>query len=528
MIYYNPDVADVISKRKVKNYKTKINSSRILVVDDDDSILDLFQHVLSRINTDATVQSKSPRSNGKLSFPNPSNRPLSFDIVTCQQADDAVDAIKDSLECGRPFSIAFIDVRMPPGADGVWAAEEIRALDSNIEIVIMTGYTDISPGAIARRVPPAHKLLYIQKPFQSHEILEFACALSMKWHGEHSIQEVHKELEMRVEEHIQGFKNVIEKLDEIVNSVPEHMSMIDKAYHIVWANHVVKKVFGEKMAGKKCYQVFYRRQKPCRHCMVRKTFALGCDHEQDKELITKDGNKMIFRCSSKLAEGGQGGRARRVVTVFRDVTQLKQVEKELRKARDQALSKYENKSKILSQTLKKLEEKEKDLAQHKSDLENLKKELIETNQAFSVLARNIDKNKEVIEKKIYDTTTVKILPIIKDLKNNRSCQRIIADLDVLETNVNTLFSGSNHSHEIINILTDQEIRVAALIKRGLTNQKISDLLCISEHTVKTHRKNIRKKLKIINTKINLNSYLKSKMSSDLIFDSQAQDYAPNF
>jgi PAS domain S-box-containing protein len=329
---------------------------------------------------------------------------------------------------------------------------------------------------------------------------------------------------MRVEEQIQGFKNVIEELDEIVNSVTDHMIVIDEEYHIVWANHMAKKVFGEKMVGKKCYQVFYRRQKPCRHCMIRKTFAPGCEHEQDKELITKDGNKMIFRCSYKLAKGGQGGRTKKVVTFFRDITQLKQVEKELRKAKDQALSKYEKKSKILSQTLKTLEDKEKDLAQHKSDLENLKKELIETNQAFSVLARNIDKNKEVIEKKIYDTTTVKIIPIIKDLKNNRSCQRIIADLDVLETNVNSLFSGSNHPHEIINILTEQEMRVAALIKRGLTSQKISDLLCISEDTVKTHRKNIRKKLKIQNSNINLISYLKSNMTSDLIRQSQAAVY----
>jgi len=136
--------------------------------------------------------------------------------------------------------------------------------------------------------------------------------------------------------------------------------------------------------------------------------------------------------------------------------------------------------------LKELEDKEKNLAQHKSDLEKLNKELIETNQAFSVLARNIDKNKEVIEKKIYDTTTVRILPIIKDLKNNGNCQRMMADLDVLETNIESLFSGSNHFHEIINILTDREMRVAALINRGLTSQNISDLLCISEDTVKTH------------------------------------------
>jgi DNA-binding NarL/FixJ family response regulator len=58
------------------------------------------------------------------------------------------------------------------------------------------------------------------------------------------------------------------------------------------------------------------------------------------------------------------------------------------------------------------------------------------------------------------------------------------------------------------------MRVALMIKNGLTSQQISDLLCISLHTVKTHRKNIRKKLKISDTNINLVSYLKSKLSSN--------------
>jgi len=529
MLCDNIEFAGVASNREVNNYKTKINSFRILVADDESSISDLFRQGLSRINTDSIVQSKTRRLNEKLSYQNTPKLPSpSFDIVTCQQADEAVDAVKDALECGRPFSIAFIDVRMPPGPDGVWAAEHIRKLDSDIEIVIMTGYTDISPCVIARRVPPAHKLLYIQKPFQSHEIVQFAFALSMKWHGEHKLREVHKELEVRVEEQIHGFKKVSEKLDGIIQSVTDHLSMIDEKYNIVWANHMIKKVFGENMLGKKCYQVYQRREKPCQNCMVRKTFADGLAREQDRELIGKNGNKMIFRCSYKLANGYQEGSAKRVVTIFRDITELKQVEKELRKANDKAVLRYKNKSKMLSDTLKKLEEKEKDLTQHKSDLEKLKKEIIETNRAFSVLARNIDKNKEVFEKKIYDTTTVKILPIVKDLKNNRSCQRIMADLDVLETNLNSLFSGSNNHHEIINILTDQEMRVAALIKRGLTNHKISNLMYISEHTVKTHRKNIRKKLKISNTNINLSSYLKSNMPSDLIRNSQIRAHGLNF
>jgi ATP/maltotriose-dependent transcriptional regulator MalT len=280
-------------------------------------------------------------------------------------------------------------------------------------------------------------------------------------------------------------------------------------------------MFGENMVGQKCHKLYYGSEKPCRHCMVRKTFNDGRVYEQDNELVGKNGNKMIFRCTSNLADRYEDGHPKKVLIIHRDITGFKQIEKELRKVNDEAVKRYKNKSKMLSETLKKLEEKEKDLERHKSNLEKLNKEIIENNRAVSVLARNINRNKEVYEHKIYETTTAKILPIIKELKNNKSCQRIMADLEVLETNVNSLYSVSENHHEIINILSDQEMRVAALIKRGLTSQKISDLLCISEDTVKTHRKNIRKKLKIQNSNINLISYLKSNMPSDLIRESQS-------
>ena len=376
------DFARVTSNKDVNTDETKINPFRILVADDDRSVLKLYRNVLSRVKTNPYGSGDNPKPKGNPYCPTPLNlTPQSFDIVTCQQADEAVDAVKNSLECGRPFSVVFTDIRMPPGPDGIWAAEHIRALDPNIEIVMVTGHTDIHPRDISSRVPPVHKLLYIQKPFQSREIFQFASSLSMKWNLERELKKVHKE--------------------------------------------------------------------------------------------------------------------------------------------------SEKKSKILSHTLKKMEDKEEDLIQHKSNLEKLNKEMIETNRALSVLAGNIVKNKEILEKKIYETCTAKILPIIKDLKSNKNCQRIMADLDVLETNLNSLFSGSKNHHDIINILTDQEMRVVAQIKRGLTSQKISNLLCISEDTVKTHRKNIRKKLKIQNSNINLFSYLKSNMPSGLIRENQAPFHGPD-
>ena len=90
--------------------------SRVLVVDDDISILILFQRVLSRVETDRTVHLEIGESESKLFKENASSQSLQlFDVVTCQQGGEAVDAIKSSIKENRPFSVAFIDIRMPPG-----------------------------------------------------------------------------------------------------------------------------------------------------------------------------------------------------------------------------------------------------------------------------------------------------------------------------------------------------------------------------------------------------------------------------
>jgi len=169
---------------------------KILVVDDDRSFLNLVEKILSSEKTDYMLFPEMGELKGKYYRNNSSNRSLrSFDVATCRQGGEAVDAVKRSLKENRPFSVAFIDIRMPPGPDGVWTSEQIRVLDSDIEIVIITGYSDYHPQEIVRRVPPAHKLLYINKPLHRHEIVQFAFALSLKWHTEVELRKVYEKLE---------------------------------------------------------------------------------------------------------------------------------------------------------------------------------------------------------------------------------------------------------------------------------------------------------------------------------------------
>jgi signal transduction histidine kinase len=174
---------------------------KILVADDEISILSVFDKIFSVKKTNYMMSSKIGGLKTKDSHRHASDQSaISFELVTCRQGDEAVDVVKRSLEQDRPFSVAFIDIRMPPGPDGVWAAEQIRGLDPDIEIVIITGYSDFHPQEIALLIPPVHKLLYIKKPLHRQEVVQVASALSSKWYTERELREFHKELEMRVHE----------------------------------------------------------------------------------------------------------------------------------------------------------------------------------------------------------------------------------------------------------------------------------------------------------------------------------------
>lgn len=175
---------------------------RTLVADDDEAILYVYREILG---DGGGPHAALPNLEAKRSGRGSEAASLSggarwsYDLTLCRQAEQAVQAVAAANREGRPFAVAFLDVHMPPGKDGVWAAEQIRAVDPDIGIVIVTGYSDISSQDIARRIPPPDKLFYVQKPFHPQELIQFALALSTKWVAEKLLRESHAELEARVE-----------------------------------------------------------------------------------------------------------------------------------------------------------------------------------------------------------------------------------------------------------------------------------------------------------------------------------------
>lgn len=161
---------------------------RVLVADDEATIRDSYRDILQP--RDVTpgaggLQEMRARLFGNKKTAVPREQ---FELTFCTCAEDAVHAVRDANADDYPFNVIFLDMRMPPGPDGVWAATRIRELDQRVDIVVVTAYSEIDPEEITRRVPPMGSLFYLQKPFHVHEIRQIASALGSRRQAEDRIR----------------------------------------------------------------------------------------------------------------------------------------------------------------------------------------------------------------------------------------------------------------------------------------------------------------------------------------------------
>ncbi|TPG12084.1 putative bifunctional diguanylate cyclase/phosphodiesterase [Sphingomonas oligophenolica] len=158
------------------------DAKRILIVDDEPAMHDSYKRSFApqRGESEDALDTMAAELFGD-DAPDSVEQTAEFALTHMLQGLDAVAAVEAALAAGTPYSVAFIDVRMPPGIDGRETAMRIRALDPEINLVIVTGYSDFSPIEISKVAGPADKIFYIAKPFEVAEIVQTATALAKRW-----------------------------------------------------------------------------------------------------------------------------------------------------------------------------------------------------------------------------------------------------------------------------------------------------------------------------------------------------------
>jgi CheY-like chemotaxis protein len=152
---------------------------RILIIDDNPSIHEDFRKILGAYRPDQS----SLNEKEALLFGGKPQKPeqAAFHIDSAHQGTEGLERIIQARDEGQPYSLAFVDVRMPPGWDGVETIEHIFAADSHIQAVICSAYSDYSASDILSTLGVCDRLLMLRKPCDSAEIFLIATAMCEKW-----------------------------------------------------------------------------------------------------------------------------------------------------------------------------------------------------------------------------------------------------------------------------------------------------------------------------------------------------------
>ncbi|MCU6454956.1 EAL domain-containing protein [Sphingomonas sp. A2-49] len=155
---------------------------RLLIVDDEPAMHDSYVRSFA-VRRGADGEALDAMAAELFGAPalDAADEPDAFALTHCHQGTDAVAAVAAARAAGTPFAAAFIDIRMPPGIDGRETARRIRAVDPEINLCIVTGFSDFAPIEISRAAGPTDKIFYTAKPFEVAEIVQTATALAHRW-----------------------------------------------------------------------------------------------------------------------------------------------------------------------------------------------------------------------------------------------------------------------------------------------------------------------------------------------------------
>jgi len=149
---------------------------KILVVDDNHAVHQDYRKILEPNETNEKLDAMESLLFGE---PKPKNvAKFEFVIDSAFQGEDGLNLVKESIAADSPYSVAFIDMRMPPGWNGIETAQAIWKVDPNMPIVICTAYTDYTWEEIVAELPKSALLLILKKPFDNIELKQMAAAQS--------------------------------------------------------------------------------------------------------------------------------------------------------------------------------------------------------------------------------------------------------------------------------------------------------------------------------------------------------------
>ena len=176
----------------------RIDPYRILVIDDNASIHNDFKKILCAAHDDSSQLAEAEAA--LFGEANLETEPVlpGFEIDSAYQGEEGLAMVKMAVKIGQPYALAFVDMRMPPGWDGIETIDVLWKEDPALQVVICTAFSDHSWDEMAQRLGRTDRLLILKKPFDTIEARQLACALTEKWNLARQLNAHVRSLEARI------------------------------------------------------------------------------------------------------------------------------------------------------------------------------------------------------------------------------------------------------------------------------------------------------------------------------------------
>ena len=347
---------------------------RVLVIDDNPEIHNDIKKILQPAAVSDDFDALLSDITGKAAV---KTNHWTIQIDSAFQGDEGVKMVRQARMEERPYALAFVDMRIPPGPDGLQTIKKMQMEDDRLQYVVITAYSDYSWQEISESLLSRDNLLVIKKPFESIEIRQSASALIEKWHVamerehilaalamqrdmlEDKVKERTAELDQKntllkreveerkkAEEQIRQHRDMLEQevarrsariveqndfLHTVINSLPHPFMVVNVAdYTVAIANKATLEKGQGIPEGEKCYQYLHGFHQPCHEnglpCPLQKVLYQEEPALLEHRVVDDQGNERILEVHTHPVATQQGVKKKQTIEYCIDITRRKKLE----------------------------------------------------------------------------------------------------------------------------------------------------------------------------------------------------------
>ncbi len=331
---------------------------RILVIDDNPAIHDDLKKIL--LGSGSAITALAVDESILFDKLTPPPAP-GFDVESAYQGQEGLGLVERRVADGLPYAMAFVDVRMPPGWDGIETISRLWQADLHLQIVICTAYSDYSWADIRTKLGSSESLLILKKPFDNIEVIQLAHALTRKWLVSRQAQIKLGDLDALVALRTRELRTANDALAQefsirakaeeafrlMFAASPIAIALLDQDLNFVDANAAMQRLHAlshEKLLEMRLPDLAWFSSES----EARQKFSLAGNTVIDQQEITVMGAALNNRTALLWARPVEVHGAPRIICFVLDITQRKFMESKLRQAQLDAEEAVRAKSEFLA------------------------------------------------------------------------------------------------------------------------------------------------------------------------------------